>query len=461
MVRLSLNEAKDLVRKLARKKEFPQSEAALFQKLLWAFVELGEATDAFKKGEEWENVAEELMDTLFYILDFIGLVEDTQRIQLDLDDIFVKKWEKNLKRPKHYGLRKDIPYSKAITPSPPRKLTLEIVKKCFNKCLYCSAYVSEEDAKKVMSPKDAKKIIDQFAKLGGQELDISGGEPLLHPNWLDISAHAKNKKLKVGLLSCGILSGKEVKQEELLDIVGKISKVGFERVAVTFHAPYSEIHDWITQVKGSFRNTYRFTKLLSSKMDNLEINFVPLQINADEFEELVDFAVSLGIARVNILRFIPQGRGYENKEILYLGKDQTARLMKAALELPKREGLVVNLGHPGDFRFLLEKSHVPKPCTAGTEQCMVKIDGDVIPCPAFGDLREWVAGNVFDQRLEDIWRDAPVFVSLREFDFNRMQGDCKICTHIELCQGRCPAQRIREKGHLYKGPDPQCSKGFI
>jgi len=76
------------------------------QKLLWAFVELGEATDAFKKGKSWEVIAEELMDLVFYVLDFIGLVEKTQGVNMDVDRMFLDKWRRNMERPRKYGQKR-------------------------------------------------------------------------------------------------------------------------------------------------------------------------------------------------------------------------------------------------------------------------------------------------------------------------------------------------------------------
>jgi len=104
----TFNEAKRLVRELVRVKGFPDDESALTQKLLWAFVELGEAADAYKKGEDWRIVSEELIDAIFYILDFIGLVEKTQGIEIDVDKIFLEKWRRNMDRPKQYGQKRDI-----------------------------------------------------------------------------------------------------------------------------------------------------------------------------------------------------------------------------------------------------------------------------------------------------------------------------------------------------------------
>jgi len=102
----TFNEAKKLIRELVAAKGFPNDESALTQKLLWAFVELGEAADAYKKGESWNRVNEELIDVIFYILDFIGLVEKTKGIQVDVDHLFLEKWRKNMKRPEQYGQKR-------------------------------------------------------------------------------------------------------------------------------------------------------------------------------------------------------------------------------------------------------------------------------------------------------------------------------------------------------------------
>ena len=104
----TFNEAKRLVRRLVAEKGFPDDESALGQKLLWAFVELGEAADAYKKGEDWDKISEELIDAIFYILDFIGLVEKTQGVKIDVDRLFLEKWRKNMSRPRRYGQKREI-----------------------------------------------------------------------------------------------------------------------------------------------------------------------------------------------------------------------------------------------------------------------------------------------------------------------------------------------------------------
>lgn len=105
---ITLNYMKEEVYKLAQEKGFPNNKEALTQKLLFAFVELGEAGDAFKKGEDWEHILEECIDVMFYLVNFAGIVEKEYGITVDLDKIFADKLAKNHTRPQKYGQKRAI-----------------------------------------------------------------------------------------------------------------------------------------------------------------------------------------------------------------------------------------------------------------------------------------------------------------------------------------------------------------
>src|SRR5512136_1076795 len=69
------------------------------KKLLFAFIELGEASDAWKKGESEDEIAEELIDAIFYVLDASRLACPS----VNMDEMFRKKLEKNKSRKYQYG----------------------------------------------------------------------------------------------------------------------------------------------------------------------------------------------------------------------------------------------------------------------------------------------------------------------------------------------------------------------
>lgn len=96
---MQLEEMKKEIEKLVIAKGFYNRPEDIPKKLLFAFIELGEASDAWKKGMPQEKIAEELMDVIFYILDASRLACP----DMNMDEVFQKKLEKNLSRPFQYG----------------------------------------------------------------------------------------------------------------------------------------------------------------------------------------------------------------------------------------------------------------------------------------------------------------------------------------------------------------------
>ena len=96
---MHLEEMKKEIEKLVLEKGFYNKREDIPKKLLFAFVELGEASDSWKKGKDEEKIAEELVDVLFYVLDASRLACPT----INMDEMFQKKLEKNKKREYQYG----------------------------------------------------------------------------------------------------------------------------------------------------------------------------------------------------------------------------------------------------------------------------------------------------------------------------------------------------------------------
>ena len=96
---MHLEEMKKEINELVLEKGFYNKPEDIPKKLLFAFVELGEASDAWKKGKSEEEIAEELVDVIFYVLDASRLACST----INMDEMFLKKLEKNRQRTHQYG----------------------------------------------------------------------------------------------------------------------------------------------------------------------------------------------------------------------------------------------------------------------------------------------------------------------------------------------------------------------
>ena len=95
----TLEQAKKSVGELVVAKGFGNTPQEIPNKLLFAFIELGEAGDSWKKGKPTDETIEELIDVIFYVLDASRLIDPGA----DLDSIFEKKLAKNFGRPHRYG----------------------------------------------------------------------------------------------------------------------------------------------------------------------------------------------------------------------------------------------------------------------------------------------------------------------------------------------------------------------
>jgi NTP pyrophosphatase (non-canonical NTP hydrolase) len=96
---MDLEEMKKEIEALVLEKGFYNKPEDIPKKLLFAFIELGEASDAWKKGLREEKIAEELIDVIFYVLDASRLACPS----INMDETFTKKLEKNKNRGYQYG----------------------------------------------------------------------------------------------------------------------------------------------------------------------------------------------------------------------------------------------------------------------------------------------------------------------------------------------------------------------
>ena len=95
----TLEESKRKIEELVRAKGFGNTPDEIANKLLFAFIELGEAGDSWKKGKPTDETIEELIDVIFYVLDASRLIAPGA----NLDEVFDKKWAKNMGRGYQYG----------------------------------------------------------------------------------------------------------------------------------------------------------------------------------------------------------------------------------------------------------------------------------------------------------------------------------------------------------------------
>ncbi len=301
----------------------------------------------------------------------------------------------------------------------------ELTDACNERCRHC--YV-DASGTETMSRREWAKLWDQLAGLGALVLTLSGGEPLLHPEFAGIYADAHDRRFAIRLFSNGLLVGDAVLR--LLEARKPLA------VEVSLYGPSAMVHDAITGIPGSFERTTAAVRSLVSLGLAVAVKTVWMRANASCLDEMAALAGSLGA----------EFRGTTNLTAARSGKpevlDQRLDLAELLNIMKSAKGIsAAERGRPDDAgpRAASKEGF---PCGAGRITMRISAAGRVFPCVEF----ETEAGDARRMSLQEIWRSSPALAALRGL----RNGDAAECVRCDLAADcfRCPAQALKEGGDM-------------
>lgn len=122
---------------------------------------------------------------------------------------------------------------------------------CNQKCSFCPC-TKEEKSFKYMDFQKLKDSVDKLKnELGISEVVLSGGEPTLHPSFLDIISYFNDLEIKITLLTnAERLYDKQFVEE----ISSRISETNLTVIS-TIHSQLEELHEKVNGSEGSFKRS--------------------------------------------------------------------------------------------------------------------------------------------------------------------------------------------------------------
>ena len=326
--------------------------------------------------------------------------------------------------------------AKALKLNIPLSVQLDLTYRCNERCIHC--YLDHDDHGE-MNTAEIKGLLDQMADAGVFFLTISGGEIMMRKDFFEILEHAHARTFSIKLKTNGVLIRK--KEAE------RIRALGVESVQISVYSHRAEVHDAITKMPGSFRQTIEAVRLLRTVGLHVTMANVLMVQNAQDYPGVRALANELGAQCTLDPTITPMMDG--DRSILELNVD------KAALREVFRDGALV--GNVEEFcappQGVDEDALDMLPCSAGHTACYVSPYGDVYPCVQF----PLPSGNVRQTKFVDIWRDSPQLKEVRSITLRDMPS-CSHCTHGATCT-RCPGLAYLE-GNM-RGPSYQdCEKSY-
>ena len=187
---------------------------------------------------------------------------------------------------------------------PLNQLYFYLTKVCNLRCRHCwlaPEYQQEAKPGKYLPFDPFKKIVNEAKGLGLTCVKLTGGEPLLNPDFCKMIEFVKNEDLGLTLETNGLLCTFEIAQQlaECKEIF----------VSVSLDASTPEIHDVIRGVKGAFQRTIAGIQNLVKAGIKPQIIMSVMKQNKGEIESLVMLASELGAGSIKFNLITPTARG--------------------------------------------------------------------------------------------------------------------------------------------------------
>ncbi len=285
--------------------------------------------------------------------------------------------------------------------------------------------------------------LEEGLPLGLSNIKLTGGEPLLHPDFIRFVDLIRENELGLTIETNGTLM-----TESLAHYLKEHSTLNF--ISVSLDGATSKTHDPFRGVRGSFEKAVQGIRYLVEVGYHPQIIMSIHQGNVDEIEDLVNLAENLGAGSVKFNLIQPTGRG----EVL-TGRGQVLdiqRLIELGQwiegDLQKRFSVRLIYDWPVAFRSL------HRLLSDGSDTCGIFDILGILPsghlamCGIGLLVTDLCYGLIGKDSISNIWITNPRLVELRNSLPQNLEGICSDCLFRNRCLGSCIAGNYNLTGRL-------------
>lgn len=215
-----------------------------------------------------------------------------------------------------------------------RRHWVRLTRACNNRCLFCLDSPAQDGS--VVPEEEVRLRIAEGRKRGAQRLILSGGEPTIHPKYLDFIKYGSDlgytwiQTVTNGRMFCYARFAQQAVQN------------GLREATFSLHGHTSELHDRLVGRKGAFAQALAGLRRLMDLGVVVSVDVVLNRLNLPYLREMLDFYVAFGVREFDLLYIVPFGRGWdENQELLFPDDELLRRELERALVSPYLDNVVI------------------------------------------------------------------------------------------------------------------------
>lgn len=313
-------------------------------------------------------------------------------------------------------------------------------------------------------------VVAQLAECGVFRVSITGGEPLMRSDFLQIVDALTQREIGIPV----IFTNGWLVDERLLD------ELEARRLHPSFQLSFDGIgqHDFLRGVPGAEERALRALRLLQERHYKVSVSMCVHRGNAGTVRETVRALASLGVSSVKCGTMMPLGEWAEEEvRDLWLTPDEEQEVYERYIPQYFENGAPVSIMMGGAFMYtpgddhwgifherrcsVEDEDHVPS-CGILTRDFFIGADGMVAPCMGMCDCEgSGVLPNLYQTPLREILQDS-VYTRLSGVTVGEVReksGVCRDCAFADRCAGGCRNDALMG-GNGYYGAAPSACHFF-
>ncbi len=201
---------------------------------------------------------------------------------------------------------------------------------CNNHCTFCLD--SDAHNGTMRSTLDIKVQIVEGKKRGAERLILSGGEPTMHPNFLDfvkLGRRAGYRKVQT------VTNGRMFRYPEFLQ---KAADNGLDEITFSVHGHTAKLHDALVGTPGAFEEeTAGLKAALASGRFIVNVDVVINKQNVRHLPEMLETFIGWGVKEFDLLHVIPFGNAWTDaRDHLFYDLDGNLEYLQRAFAYARR-----------------------------------------------------------------------------------------------------------------------------